>query len=329
MEPLSIYHDALPGFLAPLCATPEMRRLKDVGMNCGCEYTAFDRFYNLQPYSRYRHSVSAALIVWHFTGDPAQAVAALFHDIATPVFAHVVDFLRGDYLSQEATESETERILRASPEIPGLLAALGLDVDAVKDYHVYPIADNDTPRLSADRLEYTLGNLENFGFRRLDELKAYYGDLTVTEAEDGAPELAFRHIETAAAFARDALRCSRIYVSGEDRYAMQRLSELVGDALARGVITENDLYTTEPAVVARFMADEQSRAAWLRFRAYRRMVTDPARAPEAERRVIPAKKRWIDPLVIGQGRLSRLDAAFGADAAAFLAESQAGWLCAE
>ena len=26
------------------------------------------------------------------------------------------------------------------------------------DYHIYPIADNDTPMLSADRLEYTLSN---------------------------------------------------------------------------------------------------------------------------------------------------------------------------
>ena len=329
MDPLALYHDRMPDFLAPLCEAPQMRRLADVGMNCGCEYTSFPRFAGLGPYSRYRHSVSAALIVWHFTGDRAQTVAALLHDIATPVFAHVIDFLRGDYLSQESTEDGTERIIRASDIIMAGLDRMGLTVDAVKDYHIYPIADNDTPRLSADRLEYTLGNLENFGFRRLDALRAYYDDLTVAEAGDGAPELAFRTEAAARAFAADALRCSRIYVSGEDRYAMQRLAEIVGDALARGVIGEDDLYSTEAEVIRRFMADGTSRAAWRRFRAYRRMVDDPARAPEAERRVIPAKRRYIDPLVAGRGRLSVIDAAFAGEIRAFLAQPQDGWLCAE
>ena len=36
-------------------------------------------------------------------------VAALLHDIATPVFAHVIDFLNNDYEKQESTEAETKR----------------------------------------------------------------------------------------------------------------------------------------------------------------------------------------------------------------------------
>ena len=296
-------------------------------MNCGCEYTSFPRFAGLKPCSRYAHSLGAALIVWHFTGDRAQSAAALFHDIATPVFAHVIDFLRGDYLVQESTEGGTERIIRESASIARLLERYGLGVEDVKDYHRYPIADNDTPRLSADRLEYTLGNLENFGFRPLPEIEAYYRALTVDEA-DGAPELAFADLEAARAFAADALRCSRVYVSGEDRYAMQMLAELVGRGLERGVIREEDLYSTEPEVIRRFESDPEMRTRWRRYRAYRRMTVDPAEAPESERRVIRAKKRYIDPLVAGAGRLSQLDGTFRAQVQAFLSESQQDWLCA-
>ena len=39
-----------------------------------------------------------------------------------------------------------------------LLKRDNIKIDEVADYHIYPIADNDTPMLSADRLEYTLSN---------------------------------------------------------------------------------------------------------------------------------------------------------------------------
>ena len=92
-----VYHPDVPGFLQALAETPELRRLKEVGMNCGCEYTDFPLYRHTKPYSRFDHSVGVALILWHFTGSPRQTVAGLLHDIATPVFAHVVDFLNGDH----------------------------------------------------------------------------------------------------------------------------------------------------------------------------------------------------------------------------------------
>ena len=91
-----IYHNEIPAVIRDCMTAPCVQRLKNVGMNCGCEYTSFPRFAGLQPYSRFDHSVGVALIVWRFTHDEKQAVAGLLHDVATPVFAHVVDFLKGD-----------------------------------------------------------------------------------------------------------------------------------------------------------------------------------------------------------------------------------------
>ena len=39
-----------------------------------------------------------------------------------------------------------------------LLNRDGIKVEEISDYHIYPIADNDTPKLSADRFEYTFSN---------------------------------------------------------------------------------------------------------------------------------------------------------------------------
>ena len=109
------------------------------------EYTSFPRFRGLPRYSRFRHSVGVCLITWHFTGSIEQALAALFHDISTPSFAHTVDFLHGDYLRQEYTEGRTAAMITQSAEITALLGKYGVAPNAVTDYHLYPIADNDSP----------------------------------------------------------------------------------------------------------------------------------------------------------------------------------------
>ena len=212
-----IYHREIPIFLREFAAAPSVERLREVGMNCGCEYTQFPQFAKIGSYSRFDHSMGTALIIWHFTGDEKQALAGLFHDIATPVFAHVVDFLNGDHLRQESTESGTAERIAGDRRLCDLLKAHGLAVEQVADYHIYPIADNAPPALSADRLEYTLGNLLNYGFAGREEIAAFYKNLTVGQDEAGRPELAFRTPETASAFAMAALRNSRVYVADEDQ----------------------------------------------------------------------------------------------------------------
>lgn len=322
------YTDTTPAWLEEFCAAPEMQRLKNVGMNCGCEYTSFLRFRGLPSYSRYRHSRGTAEIVWHFTGSMEQTLAALFHDISTPVFAHTIDFLHGDYLRQEYTEGETERIIRRSEEIQRLLAKYGAAPENVTDYHRYPIADNDAPRLSADRLEYTLGNLQCYKIRTGEEARRYYDAIRVEQTPDGAPELAFSDEGVALAFARDALQMSHIYVADEDRYSMQRLSEVLARALEKGVLNMAMLYTTEPEVIARLESDAETAALWVSYRALHEMLSDPAQSPEKDRRVIPAKKRCIDPYVFRKGRLSEICPEFRTQLQEFLAAPQTRWLCA-
>ena len=304
----SVYHNEIPPFLRAFAAAPPMARLRGVGMNCGCEYTHFPRFRDIGPYSRYDHSLGVALIVWHFTGDKKQALAGLFHDITTPVFAHVVDFLNGDHLRQETTEAGTADRIAASPELCGLLEEYGLTVEQVADYHRYPIADNPAPALSADRLEYTLGNALNYGFADLGQIRAFYGDLTVGEDEAGRPELVFRTPETAAAFTRTALQNSHVYVADEDRFAMEALADLLRLALDRGILTREDLWITEKPVIERLEADPVCGPAWWKFRGYSRILRSTERPSGGTWVRVDAKKRWIDPMARGMGRVSQWDA---------------------
>ena len=59
-------------------------------------------------------------------------------------------------MTQESTEDLTTEIIKNSDEIMKLLKRDNIEISEVDNYHIYPVADNDTPKLSADRLEYSL-----------------------------------------------------------------------------------------------------------------------------------------------------------------------------
>ena len=324
-----IYHNDIPDFLCRFAAVPPMGRLKEVGMNCGCEYTRFPLFADIGPYSRYDHSMGVALIVWHFTGSREQTLAALFHDVTTPTFAHVVDFLHGDHLRQESTEAGVAECLAASPEICALLEEYGVALDDISDYHRYPVADNDSPALSADRLEYTMGNLFNYGFASLDRLRGLYEDLTVGTDEAGQSELVFRTPEMAAEFACLALKTACVYVADEDRFAMEALAQLLRQAMARGVLTNADLRGTEPPLIEKLCADGECAAAWEVFCGYSRILRSTERPKDGFWAQVDAKRRWIDPLAEGHGRVSGWDDAVRVDMEAFRTQDFSCWLSAE
>jgi hypothetical protein len=307
-----------PGIISDGIRAQEIQRLRQVGMNCGCEYTSFPLFLSMKEwYIRYNHSIGTALIVWRFTHSHAQTLAALFHDIATPCFAHVVDFMRNDHMTQESTEDRTREIIAGSEWLGSVLRKYGLKVDDVADYHQYPVADNDSPKLSADRLEYTFGNLVNFGKCTAAQITGMLDDLTVGKNESGEEELMFRTYEQARLFAFGALEMGKIYVSDEDRFSMQALAELLKEAVQQNVISMWDLWTDEPSVIRKLCADPAFRKHWMYFRGYREIVRG-----QDDGIVVRAKKRYIDPAVDGRGRMSALDPEFRDEVGRFLNESQ-------
>ena len=327
-----IYASSLPPVILAMADTPAMQRLSRVGMHCGCEYTAYPIYRDaLAPYSRYTHSLGTAAIVWHFTHDLKQSVAGLLHDIATPAFAHTVDFLNGDHLRQESTESRTRAMIASSPELMALLTQSGLTLDDVDDYHRYPIADNDSPRLSADRLEYTLGNAHLIFHCPKAELKRIFDDLFVDKNEDGEDELCFKHIETADAFTQLSLRQSKSFVSDDDRFSMQALADLLREAQRRGVLTADDLYLDEPHFIGCLLSDPAISARWQDYRRITGTRSAPKR-PEGVYAVrVAAKKRSIDPLARTENGLRRFTAIstdYATQLAAFRADDFDRWVWA-
>ncbi len=294
-----IYNSDIPEFIKEFMNTSEMKRLQDVGMNCGCEYTDLKEFTLRHSYSRYDHSVGVALIVWHFTHDEKQAIAGLLHDISTPVFAHVIDFLNQDYLMQESTEDDTHDMIKNSKEINALLEKYDMKIEDVDNYHLYPIADNDAPKLSADRLEYTLGNMYNYGYCELDEIKEIYHNIGVGENENQEIELQFHNENIAFQFLKNAFKTFEIYVADSDRYSMQCLADIIRYAIKINVINKNDLYDIESNVIKKIEDNSDTNKLWQQYKNYSKIIVSH-KEPEGYYVKVAAKKRYINPLVNGK-----------------------------
>ena len=306
MNLLDIYSDDFPLFIEELINTPEFKRLENVGMNCGCEYTSFPIFAKGKEYTRYKHSIGVALIIWHFTKDIKQSIAGLLHDISSPVFAHVVDFLNGDHENQESTEEKTEEIIENSEEIQKILKKYNLTTKDVYDYHMYPIADNDSPLLSADRLEYTLGNAFYYDFKSMDELKDMYDDLVVSKNEFGQDEISFKSLDKATEFASVSILNSKVYTADYDRFSMQYLADLLKLAVDKNVITLDDLYTTEDEVILKLERDEELNSKFKEFKGFSKILTSKEKPNHGYWVNIPAKRRYINPRVDSLGRVTDL-----------------------
>jgi len=254
----NVLSEDVPDFLYEYVDTPEMQKQAGISVSCGTIYSkAFEhKFW----YSSLEHSIAVALIIWHFTKDKKQTLAGLFHDIATPVFKHSIDFMNGDYEKQESTEELTTKIISGSEKIMELLKRDNIKVEEVDDYHIYPIADNDTPKLSADRLEYTFSNglgateclVPNKQFWDTEMIKEIYDNIEIGVNEENIEELSFKNLEKAEEFVHIMSKLSSIYIRNKTKFSMQFLADIMKKMSARKLITKEDLYRlSEKEVIER------------------------------------------------------------------------------
>ena len=286
-----------PDFLDRYIALPVMQRLAGVGLLCGTDWTPLykNRFY----YSRLDHSKGVALIVWHFTHDKAQTIAGLLHDISTPVFSHVSDFRKGDALTQTATEEPTARIIRGDEALGKLLAEDGLTPEQVEDYHIYPVADNEIPQLSADRLEYMFpSGMALDGSWTMNEIRECYNDLTILKNEDGQDELGFQHVEIAELYCEHFCMIGHILQLNENKLTLHMLGQIMNLAEKEGILREEDFMTlSEKEVMDKL--DKTSSRMYKTFRTMTCIEHTEAALNEQEYFCVnlKVKQRYINPLV--------------------------------
>lgn len=235
--------DNIPSFLKKYLSVPSLSRLKRVGYFCGMDYASKD-IYNFSEYiSRSDHSLTVALMIYKLTGDKKSTLAGLFHDIATPCFSHVIDYMNGDYITQESTEEYTEKIILNDKELLKCLYDDNIDVNEVIDFKKYSLVDLDRPSLCSDRLDGII--LTAMGWTKnisCDDIDGIVDSMCVYKNENNVDEIGLND-ENIVKRIIDINNLINIYChSIEDNYMMNLLAEITKLGINNNLFSYDDLY---------------------------------------------------------------------------------------
>lgn len=304
IEYFNILEPDFPTWLNEYINTKKMLKQQYISVTCG---TIYSDLFEISCYSSLDHSIAVALIIWHFTHDKKQTLSGLFHDIATPAFKHCIDFLDGDYMMQESTKDLTSEMIKKSKEIMTLLKRDSIDIKEVENYRLYPIADNDTPRLSADRLEYSLSNaLITYKIEDINKIRKIYNDINIQKNEEGIDELGFKSESIAKSFVEMTSKLSIIYRKDKTRYSMQFIADVLKKLNQDGKIKREDLYILKESEIIDIIENSKYKEVFTKWKTAKQILTSETPPKNVYYVHHGAKIRYIDPLVNGE-RISKIN----------------------
>ena len=287
----------IPEFLNKYLDLKILKRLKKVGYFCGMDYGSkhiYDFGYKI---SRYDHSLSTALLTWKFTKDKRQTLLALFHDISTPCFSHVIDYMNKDYENQESTEEKTETILRSSRKLKQLLKEDNLTLEDITDFKQSPIVDNHRPKLCADRIDGII--LTSLGWTKnltMSEIPNILNNIEVQTNEDNELELGLKSSEVAELLCNLNKDIDKLCHSNEDNYMMELLAEITKYAINNNYITYNNLYEYNEDKLFKILNSTKDTALIIMLNLFKTVTKEEITIKDLPQ----VKQRKINPLVNGK-----------------------------
>lgn len=274
-----------------------------------------------EPISRYDHSLGAMLLVRQLGAGVAEQIAALLHDVSHTAFSHVIDYVFNDHDGQ-SYHDEKKAWYVAQTDVPQILGQHGLDWRDFVDETRFPLLEQPSPRLCADRLDYFLRDAGPLGLATAAEVAAVLADLVVINGRIATQTLATaRWLGDTFMEADDAS-----WANFREVGLYELTAQAIRRGLALGAIVEADLWGTDAVLWDRLQAvdDGQLQGLLAQVSPATQFVWD-AVAPTFW---VSTKLRAIDPDVVVNGRLcplSTLDANFAQRRQHYLTSKAGKW----
>lgn len=224
--------------LLDLIASDAMQRLKAISQHGITALLGIT-----PPFSRFDHSIGAMLLVRRLGAPIKEQVAALLHDVSHTAFSHVIDFVFDDHSGQSYHEEKMEEIV-AKSDIPEILARHEMDWHEFLDQTKFPLLEQPSPALCADRLDYFLRDLEFLRLANGAEVRAALDSLEVVERR-----IVISDPDTARWLAYSFIEADRASWSNFREVGLYQLTaEAIKIATQSGLIGEADLWVSDEAL---------------------------------------------------------------------------------
>ncbi len=217
--------------LDELINTKEVQRLKNIHQG-GASYLV-NTNWNV---TRYEHSIGVMLLIRIMGGSIQEQIAGLLHDISHTAFSHVVDFAL-ENKDEDYHEKIFEDIIENSI-IPHILKNYGYDYrDIVYNESKWTILEKSAPDLCADRIDYTLRDMFNYGFISKKEIEEFLKHLILFN-----DELMISSIELAEWFVETYYKeVIGFFMNPLNVYGNDKLSKAIKVAIRLGEVDLNDM----------------------------------------------------------------------------------------
>ncbi len=292
-----------------LIKTKELKRLKYISYHCGMYYGPKGIYNFSECYTRLDHSINTAKMYYILTEDIKGTVAVLLHDIATPVFSHVIDIMENDPINQEITEKYTEDIIKNSKEIKDILEKHNIDINEIINVKDFPVADNKRPRLCIDRLDAVfIDNLLWGKSITINEIKYLFNNIKVFE-QDNTKEIGFNNINQGLLFFKYSMNDANLTDDICDTYAMSLLGDIVKILIDNNIIIEKDLYNLkEKQMIKKLKTNKLTKKLYKNFISLQRKDIQLSNKNYKNNYcyLTETKKRYINPLVKNKGKIVRI-----------------------
>lgn len=274
-----------------------------------------------EPITRYDHCLGAMLLVRRLDGSLPEQIAALLHDVSHTAFSHVIDYVVDGHDSQSYHDEKKEEYLLTT-DIPKILQRHGFDWHDFLDEANYPLLEQESPRLCADRIDYFLRDAQGLGLATAVHIQTVLNHLIVADGR----------------IATDNLKVARwlgdTFMAADDaswaNFREVGIYEVTAQAIKRGLtvgtITEADFWTTDDPFWQKLHRGDD--AELQRLLALVSPETEFVWDENQPTFWVSTKLRSIDPDVVQNGRLqplSTLDPAFAARRQNYLTSKQGKW----
>lgn len=229
----------IDGVLEELIKSAPVQRLKGVYQG-GASFLVNPKW-NV---TRYEHSIGVMLLIKRLGGTIEEQIAGLLHDVSHTAFSHVIDFVFENE-AEDYHENIFQQVIDQS-EIPEILKQHGYDADdlLLNDTR-WTLLEQPAPELCADRIDYTLRDMYQYGQITLREAEIFLDHLVVRNGRvfpDG--------IETAEWFVRVYYKeVIDFFMNPVNVYGYEYLAQTLKAALKHNVIAAEDLLKTDQEVL--------------------------------------------------------------------------------